>query len=51
MLLSGGVVGLIAGRLIARKTRPYLGSVLGLLAGLAIGVAGVFAFADGLIGP
>ncbi len=51
VLLGGAVAGLVVGWLIARKTRPYLGSVLGMLAGLVLGVIGVFAFADGLIGP
>ena len=51
MLLAGAVVGLVVGWLIARKTRPWLGSIVGMLAGLVLGVIGVFAFADGLIGP
>ena len=50
VLLAGGVAGLVIGWLILRKTRPWLGSIAGLLAGLAISVIGVFAFASGLIG-
>ena len=51
MLLGGGVVGLIAGWLILRKTRPWLGAIAGVLAGMVLGVIGVFAYTDGLIGP
>ena len=51
VLLAAGVAGLLIGWLIGRKTRPWLGSIAGLLAGLAISVVGVFAYADGLIGP
>jgi hypothetical protein len=51
VLLAGGIVGLIVGWLIARKTRPWLGSIVGMLTGLVIGVIGFFAYADGLIGP
>ena len=50
-LLAGAVAGLAVGWLIGRKTRPWLGSIVGTLVGLVIGVIGVFAFADGLIGP
>jgi hypothetical protein len=51
VLLAGGVAGLVIGWLILRRTRPWLGSIAGVLAGVAISVAGVFAYADGLIGP
>ena len=51
VLLAGGIAGLIVGWLIVRKTRPWLGSIGGMLAGLVLAVIGVFAFADGLIGP
>ncbi len=51
VLLVGGVAGLIIGWLISRKTRPWFGSIVGVLAGLAISLIGVFAYADGLIGP
>ena len=50
-LLAGAVAGLVVGWLILRKTRPWLGSIVGTLIGLVLGVIGVFAFADGLIGP
>ncbi len=51
VLLAGGVAGLVIGWLIVRKTRPWLGSIAGMVTGLAIAAIGVFAFADGLIGP
>ena len=51
VLLGGGVAGLIIGWLILRKTRPWLGSIAGMLAGLAIAAIGLVAYADGLIGP
>ena len=50
-LLAGAIAGLLIGWLIRRKMRPWLGSIVGALAGLALGAIGVFAFADGLIGP
>ncbi len=50
VLLAGGIVGLIIGWLILRRTRPWLGSIVGMLAGLVLGVIGFFAYA-GLIAP
>jgi len=35
VLLAGGVAGLIIGWLIVRKTRPWLGSIAGMVTGLA----------------
>ena len=50
-LLAGGAVGLVTGWLFARRTRPWLGSIVGMLIGLAVAVIGFVAFANGLIGP
>jgi hypothetical protein len=51
VLLCGGFVGLVVGWLIVRKTWPWLGSIVGMLAGLVLGVIGFVAYADGWIGP
>ncbi len=45
VLLAGGVAGLVVGWLIARKTRPWLGAIVGMLTGLALAAIGVVAFA------
>lgn len=50
VLLAGAVAGLVIGWLIRRRTRPWLGSFVGLVAGLALALVGLLAYA-GPIGP
>ncbi len=51
VLLAGVAAGLIIGWLVARKTRPLLGAMVGMLVGLVVAVIGGIAAADGLIAP